>query len=90
MKTIIGVIIKDSHGTFFKGEKPRRHADLVLDMAEYYVEYSYDKMPKIVFQGFYTNDGEILSREEAYVLARQNGQSKVKRDNGRLYSEDLW
>lgn len=90
MKKIIGVVIKDSHGTFFKLEKPKRHSDLMVDMSIYYTEYEYDRMPKVVFQGFYTDDGEILSREEAYILARQNGQTTVKRDNGRLYSEDLW
>lgn len=90
MKMIVGVVIKDSAEKVFKGEKPRRHADLVLDMAEYYQDLSYDKMPKIVFQGFYTDDGEILSREDAYVLARQNGQTQVTRPSERLYSEDLW
>lgn len=90
MKMIVGVVIKDSAEKVFKGEKPRRHADLVLDMSEYYQDLSYEKMPKITFQGFYTDDGEIISREEAYILARQNGQTQVTRPSERLYSEDLW
>ena len=90
MKKIIGVVIKDSAGMVFAGEKPKRHANLVIEMSDYYGDIPNDKMPKIVFQGFYTDGGGVLSREEAYILARQNGQTKVRRDNGRLYSEDLW
>jgi hypothetical protein len=90
MKTIIGVVIEDSAGKVFKGEKPKRHADLTLEMYNYYSDIPYEEMPKIVFQGFYTNTNEIISREEAYILARQNGQTQVKKENGRLFSEDLW
>lgn len=90
MKTIIGVVIIDSNLKFFKAESPKRHANLVIDMADYYKDIPYDERPKIVFQGFYTNTNEVISREYAYVLARQTGQTTVKRDNGRLYSEDLW
>jgi len=88
--TIIGVVIKDSSGKVFEGNKPKRHSDLVKNMAEFYKNLSYDEMPKIVFQGFITNDRKILSREEAYILARQNGQTMVERPGGKLYSEDLW
>lgn len=87
MKTIIGVVIKDSAGKVFKGEKPKRHAHLIIEMSDFYGD---EQIPKIVFQGFYTNTDEILSREDAYVLARQIGQTTIKRNSGRLYSEDLW
>ena len=59
-------------------------------MAEHYQDLAYEDMPKIVFQGFYTNTDEILSREEAYILARQNRQTQVTRTIERLFSEDLW
>jgi hypothetical protein len=88
--TIIGVVIKDSSEKVFEGKRPKRHADLVKDMGEFYKDLYYHEMPKVVFQGFITNDRKILSREEAYILARQNGQTTVKRPSERLYSEDLW
>lgn len=90
MKTIIGVVIIDTDGKIFKSAAPKRHADLIINMADYYKDIPYDKMPKVKFQGFYTNTDEVISREYAYVLARQTGQTTVKRDSGRLYSEDLW
>ena len=82
MKTIIGVVIIDSNLKFFKAEAPKRHANLVIDMADYYKDISYDERPKIVFQGFYTNTDEVISREDAYVLARQTGC--CKQDNHQL------
>lgn len=90
MNKIVGVIIKDSSGKFFKEESPKRHADLVIQMGIYYENLPMNQIPKIVFQGFYTDTGEVLSREDAYILARQNGQAQVKRPSERLYSEDLW
>jgi hypothetical protein len=90
MKTIVGVVIIDTSGKFFKAASPKRHSDLIIDMDDYYKNVPYNERPKIQFQGFYTDTNEVISREYAYVLARQTGQAMVKRDNGRLYSEDLW
>lgn len=48
-------------------------------------------------QGFLTNDGRFLTREEAAVEALKCGQVEVDKanvkhifDGRRLYSEDLW
>lgn len=87
---IVGVVIKDSANKIFKRERPNRHTDLIMDMSDFYADLRYDEMPKIIFQGFYTDDDRLLSREEAYIFARQNGQTQVTRSSGRLYSEDLW
>lgn len=42
-------------------------------------------------QGFLDGEGNFLNREEAFVHARACGQvAKDSRDDGWLYSEDLW
>lgn len=42
-------------------------------------------------QGFYTNKGRFLDREEAAELALANGQcKKLKFNSKELFSEDLW
>ncbi len=39
-------------------------------------------------QGFWTNDGKFLNREDAAKLAYKNGQ--IKEEKKELFSEDLW
>jgi len=85
---IIGVVIVDSLGKCFKGKAPKRHADLIIEMTHFYHKYA--RIPRVTFYGFYTDDDKILSREEAYILANQNGQAKVNRLSQKLFSEDLW
>ena len=41
-------------------------------------------------QGFLTNKNRFLSRDEAEILVKENGQLKQKMIGGCLTSEDLW
>ena len=42
-------------------------------------------------QGFLTNEGQFLNREDAFALAKSNGQLLPGTLGGReLFSEDLW
>ena len=43
MKTIVGVVIIDTDGKIFKAAAPKPHADLIIDMADYYKDIPYDK-----------------------------------------------
>lgn len=90
MDKIIGVVIIDSNMKIFQGESPKNHSDLVYELTEFYENLSEEELPKIIFQGFYIETGIILSRHDAYVLARQTGQSKVECPRGKLFSKDLW
>jgi len=68
-----------------------RHADFFLWMKQLHCVY--DKTE--VEQGFlnYENSGAIcfVSREEAYQIAKREGQIKGQTDTpGELFSEDLW
>lgn len=92
MNKIIGISIIDSNGEIWKAGMPHRHIDLLITMKNYYTTYQFP-LAKSTFQGFYIDDDNmtVLSREDAYLLAIENGQFK---DDGRqlkyLYSEDLW
>lgn len=85
---IIGVAIITENNLVIKLPAPNRHGDCVKKLAELNELTSWT--PKIVFQGFYLNDNSIISRELAYDIAQENGQSKLKRKFPVLYSEDIW
>jgi len=90
MSKILGIVIIDSNIKVFHGEFPKNHSDLVYELTEFYKNLPEEELPKIIFQGFYTETGIILSRHDAYVLARQTGQSKVECPSEKLFSKDLW
>jgi len=88
---IIGVVIKDTWGKTWKLPAPNRHADLIQLMVKTYISTTgKDETPKILFQGFYTDTDEILSRTDAYQLVNTTGQKIINRPSQQLYSEDLW
>lgn len=41
-------------------------------------------------QGFLTDEGQFLNREEAMELVKKNGQLLTQNQPNQLYSEDLW
>lgn len=41
-------------------------------------------------QGFFTSDGEFVSREEAMKIAKAAGQVGPEKKSSMLFSEDLW
>lgn len=64
---------------------PARHHNILRHMAD----RSWPHFNS--FQGFVTNLGRFVDREEACVLAREAGQIKVKTGPAdKLFSEDLW
>ena len=90
--TIDGVAIQYSD-TYIKPfilvslPSPHRHHELFALLGK----DSDLKYPHInMIQGFYTNHGNFLNREEAKKLAMQNNQLKKQTPFPELYSEDLW
>lgn len=79
--------------------RPARHADILRSLLVGFRRT--DRGYREETQGFITNDGRFLNRQEAYLDAMQCGQGTPRRDailstgynayNGEeLYSEDLW
>lgn len=82
--TIEGVAVRTARGLVLTMPRPARHPALLAEIDA--------AMPGgdalLAEQGFITNAGEFVSREEAAAIAYANGQIKApKRD---LFSEDLW
>ena len=50
--------------------------------------FNYSVIEGIETQGFLTNKNRFLNREEAAILAKENGQ--YNGDHEELYSEDVW
>lgn len=59
------------------------HFRIIIDM----VEVQGIKPPITGLQGFVTEDGEFVTREEAAKIAFEAGQ--VRRQHSKLFSEDL-
>jgi hypothetical protein len=83
-ETIVGVaVIHD--GKTYTLPKPNRHHHVLKQI------YDLHGVPADGTQGFYTDEGRFLNRQQAYDLARNNGQLKERKIfESRLYSEDLW
>lgn len=62
----------------------RRHYNIILDMVENYGLAS----PIRGCQGFVTNTGRFVERDEAAEIAFKAGQ--VKKQHSKLFSEDLY
>lgn len=74
-------------GVTFSRSKPDRHIDVKNEMRKYLDFYGPHE------EGFIDNLGNYLTREEAFELAKANGQLKMTRvypENCALYSEDIW
>jgi len=76
--------------------KPNRHHDL---LRETFLATGDAKFGKDATQGFLTDQGTFLTREEAFRVAFEFGLFKwwntsedrtPPRNSGKLYSEDLW
>lgn len=65
---------------------PSRHHDIIYNIAQN--EGGFDQSSE---QGFVTNDGRFVGREEAAKIAIEAGQiEQTKFQPGILFSEDLW
>jgi hypothetical protein len=80
--------------------QPARHHDVLRAVKRMFNGRS-DEGHMSERQGFITDKGEFLNREQAYIHARECGQGTPRRDaslaegyaayNGKeLFSEDLW
>jgi hypothetical protein len=94
---IIASAIQLKNGQIFIG---KRHTDAQMNAELILGKDNYGKM-EIINDGFVTSGLRFLSREKAYILAKNNGQYKREEiqkacgiengyDGNELYSEDLW
>lgn len=91
-ETILGPALKVGRHVWWVGE-PKRHHDIfpIIEKHDYI-----SKEERInAEQGFYTDQGRFLSREEALPIAKASGQFKREEGPGKysgpeLFSEDLW
>lgn len=82
---ITGVAINDVEGRMYFASQPYRHHDLIRMAVQ-----DHCKTPIGGVQGFVTDKGIFLNREEAEVYARKCGQFTGEIIGGELTSEDLW
>lgn len=65
----------------------RRHSEILQKMKERNIKYDHETS----IQGFTTNRGQFITREQGRVLAENNGQLKPgAHTKNQLFSEDLW
>ena len=78
---IVAAALKLSSGQIVTKPPPVRHPTLILDANN----------PLCYEQGFLTDSGEFVDREEAYRIALKAKQLVPRQSDGpRLYTEDLW
>ena len=79
---IIAAAIKLPSGNIVSLPKPSRHHDIINNL----------ERPCAFEQGFLTDAGTFVTREEAYIIARNEGQIlfRCDGDEGRLFSDNLW
>lgn len=82
--TIDCVAILAADGLCLSRARPARHNHVILDAHSQGVSLAG------AVQGFLTSQMEFVTREEAYKIARENGQLVRDTGLGALYSEDLW
>lgn len=88
-ETIAYVSIRHPDGTVYAVERPGRHHHVIALMAELGKAGLKNTAPD--FQGFVSNYGRVLSREEALVVAKAAKQLIQKTaPEYKLFSEDLW
>ena len=86
---IVAAAIKDKTGTVYSLQPPNRHHDIIWQCGVAGHDGS--------VQGFLTDEGKFVDREEAMVIARAANQL-IDRPAGpasgnqstKLFSEDLW
>lgn len=88
-EAIIGVAVRDEHGTVHIGRQPARHHNLLRLLHDMGLH-----CPNPEDQGFALDDGSFVNRRQAWGIARENGQLRPRKPGGyngpELYSEDLW
>lgn len=82
---IIGVAIRHEADVFCLAQ-PNRHHDVIRHM----VDDRNISPPISGEQGFFNEEGDFITREEARDIAIKNGQCKTPRHSRLLFSEDLW
>ncbi len=78
-------------GKIWSLPKPNRHHHIMLQIIKDNPEIKYVDAHGDD-QGFLNEDGEYLTRAEAFVVAKENGQLRADRPiwYDELYSENLW
>jgi hypothetical protein len=71
-------------GRVFSGHRHPQIFELTSDI------YPYGEYGKLTVQGFLTTKNRFLTRSEALVLVKENGQLKKPLIGSILTSEDLW
>lgn len=82
---ITGVAIKTNTGEVISLPKPYRHWHLT-EVAENKEQGLFEESK----QGFVTDKGVFLTRQEALVYAREHQNIEPKYSPNELFSEDLW
>jgi hypothetical protein len=85
MESIVAAAIMSETGLILTLPKPARH-HTIINMAH---ELNYPKTCQR-YQGFITDTGRFVHRDEAAKLAVSNGQLKCVMIPDILFSEDLW
>ena len=89
---IIASAIRTKDGMMFVGKRHGNcflNADSILRSVNILAPEAKEKL-KDCEQGFLTDKGEFLTREEAYKHAQEVGQTNLMRVSHILSSEDLW
>ncbi len=84
MHKITGVAIKRPE-KLWTLPPPYRHGDIIAIIAARGYQ-----IPVTGEQGFITDDGQFINREDALILVRENGQLLKEYHPKYLFSEDLW
>jgi len=71
-------------GRVFSGHRHPQIFELTREL------YPYDIFGRLTTQGFLTTKNRFLTRKEALILVKENGQLKNNIIGGELTSEDLW
>lgn len=86
-------------GRIWSLPRPYRHHHIIwtiVRLSDEFKEYTKDDFDSVDThgkdQGFLDETGKYLTREEAYIVARDAGQLRPDREvyNERLYSENVW
>lgn len=88
MQKITHVAVR-RNGRTYSLPAPNRHHDVLWSIPKWDTKEERD------IQGFLDDQGNFLTRSEAFVLATQTGQINRRKHEGSydgtdLYSEDLW
>lgn len=84
---ITGVAIMMSDNIFFCLPKPKRHHHILHMLARAGITLRHNRKD----QGFVTNEGKFVTREEALIIAREAGQLLPCHEHEtQLFSESVW